>query len=159
MKPQQRMGLTRWVDLLAVTALAGVIGYGLVYFSYRNLPRLPLLAGMVPALVGVGLMVLGWTLRRRIRVRDGQRTEPLPALLAGRIVMVAKASALAGGALTGLWLGVVAYLIPKSDLAAAVADRISGLVGVVGAVLLTAGALILEWCCRAPEDSDGPEPL
>ena len=71
--------------------------------------------------------------------------------------MTAKATSLAGAALTGLWVGLLLYVLPSwSELAAAREDGITGLVGLIGALVMTGGALYLEHCCRAP-DVDRPD--
>ena len=43
------------------------------------------------------------------------------------------------------------YVVPSwSTVAAAQADGISGIIGLVGAFVMIGGALYLEHCCRAP---------
>lgn len=74
-------------------------------------------------------------------------------LTAARAVLVAKASALAGAALAGLWLGLLGYVVPLwSQFAAAAADGITGFIGLAGAVVMVAGALFLERSCLVPEE-------
>lgn len=152
-----RMGLTRWRDIAVVCLVAVVAGYLLVRVSYSSIPPLPRLAGLLAALVGVGEAVAGFGLRRRIRP-PGQTPgpsarRPVEPLTAARAVTVAKATALAGAALAGLWLGLLGYVLPSwSDFAAAQADSVTGIIGLVGAVIMVAGALFLERCCLVPED-------
>ncbi len=162
------VGPTRVRDLLTVFVIAAVLGYALTRFNYSALPRLPRLAGLSAALLGVGEVVAGFGLRRRIQARrprpdsmehayESERRPlppPVPALTAARALSVAKASALAGAALAGLWVGFGAYVLPSAELAAApAADSVTALVGLFGALVLIGGALYLEYCCRAP---DGP---
>lgn len=152
-----RMGLTRWRDLAVVGLVAAVAGYLLVRVSYSQIPPLPRLAGVLAALLGIGEGVAGLGLRRRIRPRE-QPTGPSPRrpvepLTAARAVLVAKASALAGAALAGLWLGLLGYVVPLwSQFAAAAADGITGFIGLAGAVVMVAGALYLERSCLVPEE-------
>jgi hypothetical protein len=92
-------------------------------------------------------------LHRRIRRRPGAR--PVDALSAARAVALAKASALAGALVGGAWCGVLAYVLPRrTQVAAAASDTVAAVVGIVGAVVLVAAALGLEWCCRTPDDQD-----
>lgn len=152
-----RMGLTRWRDIAVVCLVAALAGYLLVRVSYAKIPPLPRLAGLLPALVGIGEAVVGFGLRRRIRppehTPDAPARRPLEPLTAARSVMVAKATALAGAALAGLWLGLLGYVLPSwSDFAAARADSITGFIGVVGAVAMVGGALYLERSCLVPRD-------
>ena len=66
--------------------------------------------------------------------------------------MTAKASSLAGAALAGLWAGLLVHVLPSwSPLVAARADAVTGIVGLVGALIMIGGALFLEYCCRAPD--------
>ncbi|MEO7127001.1 MAG: DUF3180 domain-containing protein [Nakamurella sp.] len=164
------IGPTRARDLLVVFVVAAVIVYALTRFNYSALPRLPRFAGLSAALLGAGEMVAGWGLRRRIQVRRqyllgdgfGARAvsqdrrpvpRPVPPLVAARALAVAKASALAGAAFSGLWFGFGAYVLPNAAAATApAADSVTAVVGLVGAGVLIAGALWLEYCCRAPDD-------
>lgn len=151
-----RLGLTRWRDIAVVCLVAAVLGYLLVRLSYARIPPLPRLAGLLAALVGVGEAVAGLGLRRRIRPPEqtagAPARRPVEPLTAARAVMVAKATALAGSALAGLWLGLLGYVLPSwSEFAAAQADGITGLVGLAGATVMVAGALFLERSCLVPD--------
>lgn len=152
-----RMGLTRWRDIAVVCLVAAVAGYLLVRVSYSRIPPLPRLAGLLAALVGIGEAVAGFGLRRRIRppaqAAGAPARRPVEPLTAARAVMVAKATALAGAALGGLWLGLLGYVLPSwSEFAAARADGITGFIGLVGAAMMVGGALFLERSCLVPED-------
>jgi Protein of unknown function (DUF3180) len=151
-----RMGFTRPMDLLAVALVATVLGYLLVRLSYQRIPPLPRFAGLAAALLGIGEAVVGFGLRSRIRPRERSAVvtppKPVPPLTAARALMAAKATSLAGAAVAGLWVGLLIYVLPSwSVLEAARADGITGIIGLVGAVIMIGGALFLEHCCRAPE--------
>lgn len=154
-------------DMVAVAVIAAVTAYALTRLNYQSLPQLPRLAGLTAALLGIGEVVAGHGLRGRIRQRrddgapetTGRRPlkPPVPPLVAARALRVAKASALAGAVLAGLWLGFGGYVLPRASVAAAAAaDSVTATVGLVCALILLAGALYLENCCRAPQD--GPPP-
>ena len=155
--PQQRMGITRPRDLLAVGLVAVVVGYALVRLNYQRMPPLPRFAGVAAAILGIGEAVAGHGLRSRIRPPErakGQaRTRtPVPPLTAARAVMAAKATSLAGAALAGLWVGLLVYVLPSwTLLAAAQSDGVTAIIGLVGALVMMGGALYLEYCCRAPD--------
>jgi hypothetical protein len=157
MTADDRMGLTRWRDIVVVCLVAAVAGYLLVRVSYSRIPPLPRLAGLLAALLGVGEAVAGFGLRRRIRPAErapgAPAHRPVEPLTAARAVMVAKATVLAGAALAGLWLGLLGYVLPSwSAFAAAQSDSITGFVGLAGAVVMVAGGLYLERSCVAPRD-------
>ncbi len=152
-----RLGLTRWRDIAVVCLVAAVAGYLLVRVSYSRIPPLPRLAGLLAALVGIGEAVAGFGLRRRLRPRErtagAPPLRPVEPLTAARAVMVAKATALAGAALAGLWLGLLGFVLPSwSAVAAARADGITGFVGLAGAIVMVAGGLFLERSCLVPKD-------
>lgn len=160
MADDNRMGFTRPRDLLVITVVAAVLGYLLVRLSYQRIPPLPRFAGIAAALLGIGEAVAGYGIRSRLRQpppRNGVAAssalrKPLPPLTAARAVMAAKATSLAGAAVAGLWLGLLLYVIPLwSQVAAARSDGITGIIGLVGAVVMIGGALFLEFCCRAPD--------
>jgi len=154
--PRQRMGITRPQDLLAVALVAAIVGYALVRLNYQRMPPLPRFAGVAAAILGIGEAIAGRGLRSRIRPPEprGQariRT-PVPPLTAARAVMAAKATSLAGAALAGLWVGLLVYVLPSwALLPAAQSDGVTGIIGLVGAVVMMGGALYLEHCCRAPD--------
>ncbi len=92
-------------------------------------------------------------LRDRIRRRPG--AAPVQPLVAARMLALAKASAVVGAVMAGVWAGLLVYVVPRLDfLAAAGGDTPTGAVGVVAAVALTAAALWLEYCCRTPTPPD-----
>lgn len=155
-EPAYRMGPTRPRDLIAVALVAAVAGYLLVRLDYERIPPLPRLAGLVAAALGIAEAIFGHGLRARIQA--GGRPErlgrpPVPPLTAARAVMAAKATSLAGAAFGGLWLGLLVYVLPNAAVVlAARADAVTAAVGLSGSVVMTAGALYLEYCCRAPQD-------
>lgn len=158
------MGPTRPRDLLAVGLVSAIVGYLVVSLNYGSIPPIPRLAGLAPAILGIAEAIFGHGLRQRIQIRrdeGGQDLKPpVPPLTAARAVMTAKATALAGAALVGLWVGLLAYVLPESGvITAARSDSVSAGIGLAGAALMALGALYLEFCCRAPEGPrDGPRP-
>jgi Protein of unknown function (DUF3180) len=155
--PRQRMGITRPQDLLAVGLVAAVVGYALVRLNYQRMPPLPRFAGVAAAILGIGEAIAGRGLRSRIRPQEHPRgpartRTPVPPLTAARAVMAAKATALGGAALAGLWAGLLVYVLPSwTLLPAARSDGVTGIIGLVGALIMMGGALYLEYCCRAPD--------
>ena len=157
------MGFTRPRDLLAVGVVAAIVGYALVRLNYQRMPPLPRFAGLAAALLGIGEALAGVGLRSRIRPSQGpvdgpparpagSSRPPVPPLTAARAVMAAKATSLAAAALTGLWAGLLGYVLPSwSLLAAAQSDGVTGIIGLVGSLVMLGGALFLEHCLRAPD--------
>jgi hypothetical protein len=150
---------TRPRDLLLPALAAAVVVHLLVRLTYGTLPTFPLTAGVPLAVLGAAEAIGGSALRSRIRRKPG--TRPVQPLVAARAVLVARASALAGAIMMGVWAGLLAYVAPRSgDIAAAAGDTVAAAVGLVCASALVGGALWLQHCCRTPDDpsgEDGPQ--
>ena len=154
--PTTRLGSTRPRDLVTVALVAAIVGYLLVRFNYRNIPPLPRFAGITAAVLGIGEALFGNGLRTRIQADRSPGAPvpkpPVPPLVAARAMMAAKATALAGAAVGGLWVGLLAYVLPDAGrVAAAASDSVTGTIGLASAVVMCGGALYLEYCCRAPK--------
>lgn len=152
------IGPTRPVTLLVAFALAGIAAYVLVsrFYGDISIPALPVfMFGVLAVIEGV----LARTTRARIERRPG--TEPMPPLSAARMIVLAKASSLAGALFAGLYAGALVYVLSVSDqLRAAAAEVPIAIGGVVTAALLLGAALWLERSCRIPpadDDDDKPD--
>jgi hypothetical protein len=145
------MKFTRARDLVITGVVVGVLVNLFLLLAYDSVPPLPNLAGLtllVLALVEAGLAL---SLRGRVRRKPG--TEPVRPLTAVRAVALAKASSVLGAIMAGAWLGVLVYVLPRQSLNTAAAnDSASGFIGLIGAAVLIAAALWLEYCCRTPKD-------
>lgn len=158
--PSLRLGSTRPRDLVAVALVAAIIGYLLVRFNYRHLPPFPRFAGITAAVLGIGEALFGNGLRARIQADRSPGAPssklPVPPLVAARAMMTGKATALAGSAVGGLWIGLLAYVAPDAGMVvAAQSDSVTATIGLASAVVMCGGALYLEFCCRAPKDQGG----
>ena len=122
------MGFTRPRDLLAVALVAAVLAYLVVRLNYSGCRRCPGWPGWPRRWSASARRSPGSACAagsgRGSEPRGGCATrKPVPPLTAARAVMAAKATSLAGAALAGLWLGLLAYVLPSwSVLAAAQAD-------------------------------------
>jgi hypothetical protein len=151
------MHFTRARDLVVAGLLAAGIVFLIVQVAYGDLPPLPTLAGITLIVLAVIEAALGASLRSRIRKPRGGR--PVQPLTAARAVALAKASSLLGAIMSGAWLGMLGYLLPRRDEVAAAADDLpSAVIGLVCAAALIGAALYLEWCCRTPDDQENQPP-
>ncbi|MCX5043228.1 DUF3180 domain-containing protein [Aldersonia sp. NBC_00410] len=145
---------TRIRDLLTVFVVATLAAWVLLRVYYGDLPPIPVFAGASLYLVAAVEVVAAFMIRARIddhRIGDGPRQ--LHPITAARAVALAKASALVGAAVAGIWLGFLLYVFPKrSVLSAAVDDSPGVIVGLFAGIALAGAALWLEHCCRAPDD-------
>jgi Protein of unknown function (DUF3180) len=146
---------TRARDLLGAGLVAALLANLVIRLSYGSLPGFPLPAGATFGVLGVAEALAGNGLRARINRRPGAR--PVQPLVAARAVLVAKASAVAGAIMAGVWAGLLLHVLPRSgEVTAAAADAVAGVVGLSCALILVAGALWLERCCRTPDDPSTP---
>ncbi|HSV67783.1 MAG TPA: DUF3180 domain-containing protein [Mycobacteriales bacterium] len=146
MKPTQP---THPRDLAVIALVAALLSWLVVRQWYGSVPRLQWFVPLSLVVLAVAEAISGFQLRARIRRRPG--LEPVDPLVAARQVALAKASALVGAAMVGVWAGLLVYATPRLDrLAAARGDVVTAGVGVVCAGLLVGAALWLEFCCRTP---------
>lgn len=142
------MHFTRSTDL-ALSVLVGLgAGYLVFQFASTAIPKLPVTAGgllAVLAAIDAGLAV--WVHRR---IEGGRLTQ---AIVVARCVVLAKASSMLGALMLGGWLGALAYLVPRTSVVAD-AEVPSAVVGAACAAALIAAGLWLEHSCRTPEDQD-----
>jgi hypothetical protein len=150
---------------LAPTRLRDLAGYAvgvtlLTWLAlrqwYGELPELSWFLPLSPALLALAEVIAAGQLRARIRRRPG--AAPVQPLVAARTLALAKASAVVGALMTGVWAGLLVYVLPRLDfLAAAGGDALTGAVGVAAALSLVAAALWLEYCCRTPTPPDSDQ--
>ncbi|CNV81251.1 putative secreted protein [Mycobacterium tuberculosis] len=101
----------------------------------------------------------------RVKISDGEIGDGpgwLHPLVVARSLMVAKASAWVGALVTGWWIGVLAYFLPRRSWLRAAAEDTTGTVVAAGSALaLVVAALWLQHCCKSPQDptehADGAE--
>lgn len=151
------IGPTRVRDLAGYAAGVTLLTWLALRQWYGDLPRLSWFVPLSLALLALAEAIAAGQLRARIRRRPG--AAPVEPLVAARSLALAKASAVVGAVMTGVWAGLLGYVLPRLDfLAAAGADARTGVVGVTGALLLVGAALWLEYSCRTPTPPDGDQP-
>lgn len=134
---------------LAVAVLAGVIAAYLlnVVLAMRGLAVLvpPVSLAVALALIAVALVALAWPVRQA--AKGERRIDPFYAT---RVVVLAKASALAGALLAGAIAGIVIYLL--SRVVVPLGSTLTAGATLVAAVALVAAALVAEHWCSLPPD-------
>jgi Protein of unknown function (DUF3180) len=142
------VGATRLRDLVLLAVVTGLIVWLAVRQWYGDIPRLRWFVPLSLALLALAEAISATQMRARIRRAPG--TRPVHPLVAARALALAKASALVGAAMVGVWGGLLLYTVP-SDLAAASGDTRIGVFGVIASLCLTGCALWLEYSCRTPK--------
>ncbi len=142
---------TRPGPLVALAVVGTVVGFLLqIGLAAASLPKvrpeytLAVTLGLI-ALVIVALAVPVY------RATHGPLRQPVDAFYATRVVVLAKASSLAGSLLTGLGLGFTIEVLVRP--AGSNGDFIARVLASFGAaVLLLAAGLVAEFLCRVPPD-------
>jgi hypothetical protein len=150
--PAPRSGLqpTRPGPLIVAGVVAGVLAYLGVRTYFGNLPDVTWLAGLTLAGLAVVEVVAAVNTKARIERRPGAGV--LNPLLVARLVVLAKASSLAGAIFAGVYAGVAVWaFVERDQLTVAEHNLPPAIGGVVGASALLAAALLLEHACRVPE--------
>jgi hypothetical protein len=105
-------------------------------------------------LLAVGLLLLGRPVRRLVK---GRASRPIDPFYAMRVLLLAKASGLAGALLVGVAAALLVYSVSRTGTAATPAFWPDVLLG-VGAVALSAAGLVVEWWCRIPPQDRAERP-
>ena len=140
---------TRWQTLLAVAVATGTPSYALSQWwldgGGNPLPMSPVIALVLLALAAA-LFAMGRSVRRFVL---GTRP-PLDPLRAFRVLVLAKASALAGSAQLGFH---TAQIVVLADTLGAPGGRAlvwSNVLNAAACTVLVGVALLVEWYCRVP---------
>jgi hypothetical protein len=149
------MSHTSAIALLIGGVIGGVVGWaGEWLLVASGIPALipPYTWGAALAALGAILLALAWPIRTQVRA---ERVKTLvDPFYATRVVLLAKAGALAGSALGGMGVGFVLFFANRPVVLAE--TLVPTIVAIVGAVVLTVGALIAErWCTLPPDSPDG----
>ncbi|MBF4617455.1 DUF3180 domain-containing protein [Clavibacter sp. VKM Ac-2873] len=152
------MTRTRSTTLIALLIAGAAVGWfaeNALVMTGRALLIPPLTLGATLLIVGIVLLALARPIRRSTLGRTPGRVDPFRAT---RVVLLAKASALAGALLTGITGGVLAFVLARPVLpgASSVGLAVAGTVGAV--VLLVAGLVAEHWCTVPPDDGDDSRP-
>ena len=164
-RPQQRNGNEPGPSMRPTSAstliVAGLATAALSWLAisrlYGDFPSIPWLPGLT--LLALAGLEFAAAINTKARIDRRKGTEPVDPLLVARYVVLAKASALAAALFTGLYGGLVAWLVTEQGrLAEAEKDLRPAVVGLVGSAALVAAALMLERACRVPPLPPGSDP-
>ena len=110
----------------------------------------PLTLGAAAGIIGIVVALLAVPVYRVARKVPGAQVDPFYAT---RIVLLAKASSLAGALATGATGAILGFLLTRSVVPAAGSVSASA-IAVTGAVILLIGGLVAEKMCTLPPDDD-----
>jgi cytochrome c oxidase assembly factor CtaG len=110
------------------------------------------------AAISAVLLVLSipiWRYRSALKQKSAQRPKRVDPFYAVRVLLLAKASALAGVLFASWHLGVVIFTLSGAVVVQSLVLQNS--FGFIASVMLIVAALITEQICRLPQDAD-PDP-
>ncbi len=149
------MRASRPAVLLALALVAALATWGLLRAFYSSLPPLPWTAVPTLLLLALGEIVTGVHLRNRIHHKAAaEEARPVDPLSVAHMAVLAKSTAHAAAALTGVFVGFALRVLPDLDLPTPRHDLIVSAATAVSALVLTGAALFLEYCCRVPKDPE-----
>jgi hypothetical protein len=153
---EPRLHPTSIATLVVLALGTAAVAWVLVANYYGDIPQIPWLPAFTLFALAAFEAVLARTTKARIDRRPG--AAPVDPLAVARYVVLAKASSPAGAIFTGLYGGVLVWLLARSELAHARLDVPPTATGLVGALALAGAALWLERSCRVPKPPEEDNP-
>lgn len=151
--PRPGLTPTRPSNLVLAAIGTAAVAFILMRRYFGDLPDVTWLAGLTMAGLAAVEGIAAYNTRARIEHRPGAGT--VNPLFVARLVVLAKASSLAGAIFAGAYGGIAAWaLTERGRLTVADRNLAPALVGVAGALALVAAALLLERACRVPKKPD-----
>ncbi|MCX3063256.1 DUF3180 domain-containing protein [Streptomyces beihaiensis] len=148
--------------LFGVFVVAGVLSWAgaRLWDSLGTLPRVPLAAPIVLAVIAVILMATALSIRARLRAQrerqpDAKGVDPM---VAARAVVFGQASALVASLVAGMYGGTGVFLLGYLDVPPRRDQAIYAGFSVLAGIAVVAAALFLERVCKLPDDDDDDDP-
>lgn len=144
--------------LAGLFVVAGVLSWAgaRLWDSLGTLPRVPLAAPIVLAVIAVVLLSTALSLRSRLRAQRERRpgAKGVEPLMAARAVVFGQASALVAALVAGMYAGTGVFLLEYLDIPARRDQAIYAGLSVVAGIAVIAAAFFMERVCKLPEDTD-----
>ncbi|MFJ9180835.1 DUF3180 domain-containing protein [Streptomyces sp. NPDC102360] len=147
--------------LVGLFAVAGVLSWAgaRLWDSLGTLPKVPLAAPIVLAVIAVVLLATALSLRSRLRAQRERRPEAkgVDPMMAARALVFGQASALVAALVAGMYGGTGVFLLESLDVPAHRDQAIYAGLSVLTGIGVVAAAIFLERICKLPEDEDPEE--
>ncbi|MER5470324.1 DUF3180 domain-containing protein [Streptomyces sp. NPDC002935] len=144
--------------LAAVFLVAGVLSWAgaRLWNALGTLPRVPLAAPIVLALIAIVLLATALSLRSRLKAQRERRpgAKGVDPLMAARAVVFGQASALVAALVAGMYGGTGVFLLGSLEDPARRDQAIYAGLSVIAGIGVIAAAFFLEHVCKLPEDDD-----
>ncbi|MEV0640822.1 DUF3180 domain-containing protein [Streptomyces sp. NPDC050619] len=144
--------------LAGVFVVAGILSWAgaRLWNSIGTLPRVPLAAPIVLALIATVLLSTALSIRARLKAQRERRPEAkgVDPLMAARAVVFGQASALVAALVSGMYGGTGVFLLESLDIPARRDQAIYAGFSVLAGIAVIAAAIFLERVCKLPEDDE-----
>ncbi|ATL29472.1 DUF3180 domain-containing protein [Streptomyces formicae] len=144
--------------LAGLFAVAGVLSWSgaRLWDSLGTLPRVPLAAPIVLAVIAVVLLATALSLRSRLRAQRERRPDAkgVDPMMAARALVFGQASALVAALVAGMYGGVGVFMLEFLDIPARRDQAIYAGLSVLMGIAVIAAAFFMERVCKLPEDDD-----
>ncbi len=151
------MTRTRPITMIVFAVFGGAAGWLLeVALSATGSPSIvpPYTLAIALAAIGAIVVALAMPIRRAVREHEQHKIDPFYAT---RVVVLAKASSVAGALIAGAGAGVLVFLLTRS-VVPGVGSILMAVATIVGAIVLLAGGVVAEYMCSVPpDDHEGEE--
>jgi len=147
------MQRTRVRTLVLIAVLAAAVGWLVVRaLGSRGvvLPQVPWLMVGVLVLIAAVVLAMGWSVRQYLRGKH----PALDPMRAARTAVLAKASCYTGALLGGWYAAQVLDVLGDLGIEAQRERAVAAGLAVLGALVLAAAGLVVEWMCRIPPPED-----
>ncbi|MFI0238134.1 DUF3180 domain-containing protein [Streptomyces sp. NPDC016845] len=137
---------------------AGVLSWAgaRLWDSVGTLPKVPLAAPIVLAVIAAVLLATGLSIRSRLKAQRERRPEAkgVDPMMAARALVFGQASALVAALVAGMYGGTGGFLLEWLEVPARRDQAIYAGFSVLAGIAVIAAALFLERVCKLPEDDD-----
>ncbi|MZD09090.1 DUF3180 family protein [Streptomyces sp. SID5785] len=144
--------------LAGLLVVAGVLSWAgaRLWDSVGSLPRVPLAAPIVLAVIAAVLLATALSIRSRLRAQRERRPEAkgVDPMMAARAVVFGQASALVAALVSGMYGGTGVFLLGYLDVPTRRDQAIFAGLSVVAGIAVIAAAIFLERVCKLPDDDD-----
>ncbi|MFI6878695.1 DUF3180 domain-containing protein [Streptomyces sp. NPDC050400] len=144
--------------LAGLFVVAGVLSWAgaRLWDSVGTLPRVPLAAPIVLAVIAAVLLATALSIRSRLRAQRERRpgAKGVDPMMAARALVFGQASALVAALVAGMYGGTGAFLLEHLEIPARRDQAIYAGFSVLAGIAVIAAALFLERVCKLPEDDD-----
>ena len=155
------MKLTKLRFLFLLALISSVAGYFVAAFLVGRGFQVPVSAvNLILTLGAIGVVLLGlaipiWRYRSALKQQSGKRPKRVDPFYAVRVLLLAKASEIAGSLFAGWHLGVVGFQLLSPVVVQVLV--LQNALGFFASFALVASAFVTEQICRLPND-DTPDP-